>query len=226
MPVSLSKRLSVIAGMCRGADRVIDVGCDHGKLAARLLQDNPSLTAVATDISAESLEKARILISSLGFTDRCECVCCDGLEGVEIHSGDYIVMSGMGPEAIDDIIKASLSRFPENIRLVLSPASHHEKLRSLIAEKRFFPIEEYAVYEQGHLYAPGLYVRSGSALRLTPGESASGIIKPDYTDGIIYLKTVQARYEKISSTSTDPQKLFFAQEVCRYISDLIDEEQQ
>lgn len=226
MPVSLSKRLAVIADICRGAEHVIDVGCDHGKLAARLLQDNPSMTASATDISPDSLEKARVLIESLGFSDRCRCVCCDGLEGVEINSGDYIVLSGMGPEVIDAIIEKAADRLPDDIHLVLSPASHHEKLRSAMAKKGFFPAEEYAVFDQGHLYAPGLYLKTGKARSLSPGESAAGIITADYTDGIKYLTAVWDRYIRIFLSSKSPEKKYYAGEVCTYINKLLDAKQQ
>lgn len=221
MPVSLSKRLTVIAELCRGAKRVIDVGCDHGKLAARLLQDDSYITAVATDISPDSLEKARILITSLGLEDRCDCICCDGLEKVELIPGDLIVLSGMGPEVIDRIIETAEPRMPADIRLVLSPASHHERLRAAAARRGFVPVREYAVAEQGRFYTPGLYVRSESKRLLSPGESASGIITPDYTDGISYLRTVRERYRKISFSSNDPEKLDYSKKVCEHIDALL-----
>ena len=221
MPVSLSQRLAVIAGMCDGAKRVIDVGCDHGKLVAALLQRDPKLTAIAADISPLSLGKASALVASLGLDDRCRCVCCDGLQGIDLLPGDCVVISGIGPDIISDIIERSLDRFPGDIRLVLSPASHHEKLRIYLAGRGFRPEKEYAVYEDGHFYAPGSYVRSENPTVLFPGASAAGIISPDYTDGRNYLETVLERYTRIAAAASDTAKKQNAEEIKTYLNNLL-----
>ena len=65
--IALDPRLSMIAEMVGRCSSYADVGCDHGRLGAFLLQNGWVDRAVLTDISAPSLDKARALIRLLGL---------------------------------------------------------------------------------------------------------------------------------------------------------------
>ena len=105
----LDERLGAIAQMAleavseREAPCVVDVGCDHGQLTAHLLERHAALHAIASDVSAPSLEKAKRLFAQKGFGERVSTVVADGLLGVD-RPVDVIVMAGMGAQTILKII--------------------------------------------------------------------------------------------------------------------------
>ena len=107
--VQLDERLSAIAQLVleavskKEAPCVVDVGCDHGQLTAYLLERNEKLCAIASDVSAPSLEKAKKLFAQKGFGERVSTVVADGLGGVD-RPADVIVMAGMGAQTILKII--------------------------------------------------------------------------------------------------------------------------
>jgi len=77
--VRLGPRLQAAANMICRAGTVLDVGCDHGKLAAALLAQGRAARVIAMDISAPSLEKARLLAARHGLEGRMETRLSDGL---------------------------------------------------------------------------------------------------------------------------------------------------
>ena len=68
--VHITPRLHAALEMLTGSDTVADIGCDHGRLTAALLQKQICKMVIASDISEPSLEKARRLIEVIGFKDR------------------------------------------------------------------------------------------------------------------------------------------------------------
>lgn len=50
-------RLNAIIELTGRSDTVADIGCDHGRLGAALLQCEKARHVIATDISAMSLER-------------------------------------------------------------------------------------------------------------------------------------------------------------------------
>ena len=100
----LSKRLQIIASAVTGK-KIADVGCDHGKLVEYLLANNIVDSAIVSDISMPSLQKAIDLLSGKGYNFK--YICCDGLIGYSQENIDECVISGMGGEEIVKIIKNS-----------------------------------------------------------------------------------------------------------------------
>ena len=68
--VQITPRLHAALDMLRGYNTAADIGCDHGRLTAALLQKQICRFVIASDISAPSLEKTRQLISRIGLSDR------------------------------------------------------------------------------------------------------------------------------------------------------------
>ena len=74
---------------------LVDVGCDHGFLTAKLLEIVPGLTMLASDVSAPSLEKARRLLGARGLSERANITVADGLSAVD-RPVDAVMILGMG----------------------------------------------------------------------------------------------------------------------------------
>ena len=68
--VGITARLAAALELLNGSETVADVGCDHGKLAAALLQRGVCSRVVASDISEPSLQKGSELIRHIGLEEK------------------------------------------------------------------------------------------------------------------------------------------------------------
>ena len=117
--ISLDPRLSMIAEMVGTSVSCADIGSDHGRLGAFLLQNRQCERIVLTDISAPSLEKARKLIALLGLENRTEFCVGDGALALNAPV-QTAVIAGMGGETIAEIIEGAAGRL-DGARLILQP---------------------------------------------------------------------------------------------------------
>ena len=101
---NISKRLKTIANVVSG-ERIADVGCDHGKLACYLLENNIAKFAYVSDISQSSLDKAKKLLSTKKLPYK--AICTNGLIGYHGECVDECIISGMGGSEIIKIISNS-----------------------------------------------------------------------------------------------------------------------
>ena len=117
--ISLDPRLSMIADMLGACSCCADIGSDHGRLGAFLLQRGQCARMCLTDISDASLQKARKLIRLLGYEDKVDFCVGDGALALNRHV-DAAVIAGMGGETIAHIIENSSGKL-EGARLILQP---------------------------------------------------------------------------------------------------------
>ena len=133
MPIRLDERLTAVAALAAGAEALCDVGCDHGKLACYAVQTGRAERALATDISAPSLRKAAELAAETGVYDRVETRLGDGLDPVADGEADTVVIAGMGGDLIARILERAHAQDKKFRRLVLSPNTHPERVRTALA---------------------------------------------------------------------------------------------
>ena len=145
------KRLLTIAAMLpEKVDIAADIGTDHGKLGAYLLETGRCNTMWFSDISAPSLDKARQLSLEKGFGDRAACFTGDGakpLPGVP----DAAVIAGMGGNTISDIIDGGIQKLGSSC-LVLQPNTHIYETRLCLMNHGYVIADEKLCEEAGRLY--------------------------------------------------------------------------
>ena len=117
--ITLDPRLSVIAELVGECESYADIGCDHGRLGAFLLQTGRMERAQLTDVSAESLQKARRLIGLLGLSDRVDFRVGDGARALE-EPPEVAVIAGMGGALIARLVREGREYLGDS-RLVLQP---------------------------------------------------------------------------------------------------------
>ena len=130
--ISLDPRLSMIAGLVGKCERYADIGCDHGRLGAFMLQNGLCRKAVLTDISDASLNKARRLTAALGLSERADFRVGDGATALD-GPVDAAVIAGMGGSTIARIIREGRDRLA-GARLVLQPNVAAPELRGALSE--------------------------------------------------------------------------------------------
>ena len=117
--ITLDARLSLIAGMVGQCASYADIGCDHGRLGAYLLQTGRIERAQLTDISEDSLMKARRLVALLGLNDRVDFRVGDGAKALD-QEPEVTVIAGMGGALIAQIIEEGRDHLGAS-RLILQP---------------------------------------------------------------------------------------------------------
>ncbi len=152
--VKLSERLTVIAGMCGEKIRTLaDVGCDHGWLGISLLLEERVTHVIGMDLREGPLSRARENAAASGLsTERFETRLSDGLDALNPGEADVIVMAGIGGVLMCRLLTRGIEVAKKASRLVLSPQSHIESVRELLAAEGFSVTDENMCRESGKYY--------------------------------------------------------------------------
>ena len=148
--IALDPRLSMIARLVGRCECCADIGCDHGRLGAFLLQTDQCRRVQLTDLSEPSLKKARALIHGLNLLDRVRFSVGDGLLALE-EAADAIVIAGMGGATIAGILCAGRDRL-NGARLVLQPNVAAPQLRQALCRLHYAITDERVVQDGRRCY--------------------------------------------------------------------------
>lgn len=172
--LELGPRLRAIADLIPPCRLLADIGTDHGYIPAAVLLEGRAARAVAADIGAGPLDRARITAEKYGLTDRMELRLGDGLGVLKPGEADVIVIAGMGGDNISEILAAApWSR--EGPVLLLQPMSKAEVLRRWLPENGWRVEAERLAQERGVLY-PILTVRGGEMPRADEASAWAGFL--------------------------------------------------
>ena len=182
MSVSLSPRLNEVYRRLGGCGCLADVGCDHGKLSVKALQEGICDRAIATDISGASLTKAAYLADRCGV--ELDCRVGDGLKPLVPHEADVVVIAGMGGKEIVDILIEASWR-PKRVLLVphrdapwvrkyLSLAGYQTKFDTLVKDAgHYYWVIDAALGEEGREVIKEQLALSDAALNWYVGKDAA-----------------------------------------------------
>ncbi len=143
----ISKRLLAAADFARPSSFIADVGSDHAYLPIYLCALGKIRGAVASDINEGPVARAKINIASQHLQRKITALHTDGLSGIESYAPDDIFICGMGGELIASIIGAAPWTKNKNIRLILQPMTHAEKLRRFLNDEGYAIIGEKIIKE-------------------------------------------------------------------------------
>lgn len=160
-PIVLTPRLAIAASFVAQGAVVIDVGTDHAYLPVYLLQSGKCDRAVAADINAEPLERARQNVEKYGLSDHVSLILCDGLSKMDENMGDTVVIAGMGGETIAGILDAA--PWTRRKTLILQPMTNAARLRRFLRKSGYTILDEAVAAEEKHLY---------TVMKVTGGVSA------------------------------------------------------
>lgn len=167
----MSLRLNAIADITPKIKIAADIGCDHGKLAAELITRGKAEYVICTDISAKSLEKAKILAETSGISDRISCREGNGLSVLKENEADAAIIAGMGGELIANILDAHKEKAPDCLILSCNTMAH--VLRQWLCGNGYIIEDEELIYEGGRYY-PVILARKGEAFMLNDIEMEFG----------------------------------------------------
>lgn len=149
-PVVLDERLSAVAGLFPVCARGADIGADHGKLAARLLQEGKCGAMLLSDISGVSLSKARRLFDRLGLLDKAVFAVADGFDALTAPV-DCAAVCGMGSRTICGMIERR-PELPGHPVLLISAQTELPRLRQTLVTFGYDIELEHLVRSGGRYY--------------------------------------------------------------------------
>ena len=147
MRLRLGERLETVLSLLKEGETLCDVGTDHGKLPVAALLSGKAKSAIAIDISAQSLQKAKLLAEREDVPLR--CLVGDGLTPLRKGEADAIVIAGMGGMEIVRILENAPCVFP---RYVLVPHRDAPAVREYLKNKNARILRDIAVKEGDHFY--------------------------------------------------------------------------
>lgn len=185
----VDERQKALLAMVPQVDTVADIGTDHGKLPALLLQTGKCKNAILADISKPSLQKAKDLLASLGL--QASFIVSDGLQNIH-QTMDCIVIAGMGSSTMCDILQKGKSKL-KGAQLVLSPNLKHEETRAFLQTIGYAVVKESLVYTNHKMYTIML-AQEGAPL-LSEKEIYIGKISKNNTSQLVQLYLLKKQKE-------------------------------
>ena len=153
MQVHLRPRLAAAAAYLSGAGTVADIGCDHGRLAVALLQQGAVRHVIASDLSADSLQKARALAARCNVGENAlSFFVSDGLSHLAPGEADALVFTGMGGELIARLLQDGARIAAAAERIVMQPMGGTRELRSYLLQNDYAILDERFVLDAGRFY--------------------------------------------------------------------------
>ena len=128
----LSKRIYALADAINDGDSVADIGTDHGYVPMLLMRQGKSPRVIMSDISEDSLAKARETFAQCGLDSKVppeDFRVGDGLNTLKNGETDELIIAGLGGHTIKSILEEDEGKSKSFSRLVLQPRKHSGTLR-------------------------------------------------------------------------------------------------
>ena len=169
MKLPLSNRLLACASFVRPGDRVADIGCDHGYLGLRLLQNGTAESIIAADVNEGPLLSAIHNAEKFGLRGKMRFYLSDGFRNVP-RDFDCAVCAGMGADTMISILEAALWLRDSRYRLILQCQSKTPMLRQYLSEQGWRIRAESALRDGRFLYTVMEVLWQPEFSRLSLGE--------------------------------------------------------
>lgn len=170
---NLNPRLFKIASLLEPCKCLADIGTDHGYIPIFALENGICERAIASDINAGPLARAREHAQQSGFEGKIDLRLGGGLSTIEAGEADTIVIAGMGGILIAEILESSPQIVREAKTLILQPMTAQTELREYLAKGGYTLQKEYLVAEDEKIYNI-FVVKVGGETHYTPKELILG----------------------------------------------------
>jgi len=191
--MELSPRLQAIAQQVPQGARLVDVGTDHGYLPVWLLLNGQIESAIAADLRAGPLDRARNTARQFKQANRISFRLCDGLSDIRADEADTMVIAGMGGETIATILDAAPWTRQDKL-LLLQPMTGAPRLRKWLQTSGYVILNENIAREGKKLYSIWT-VTGGDMPPLAPAELWAGKNRPGPLRGI-FLDMIERKAER------------------------------
>ena len=150
--VKLSNRLLAVASFVTDGNILADVGTDHGYIPIYLMQEKRIRKAIAMDINAGPLQRAKEHIEIYGLKDYIETRLSDGVAALVPGEVDTVLIAGMGGGLVMHILEEGKEVCMQAKELVLQPQSELERVRAYLWSNGYVILEEDMILEDEKFY--------------------------------------------------------------------------
>lgn len=150
--MAISGRLKLIYDMIPQCSILSDIGTDHAYIPAYALLNNRCEKALACDVKPGPLERAKRTRKKYNLEDKMELRLGSGLEPIEEHEADVIIMAGMGSYLIIELIEDSFKKAQKANYIILQPMTGQEIIRPFLWRRGFEVVDEGLANEGKKLY--------------------------------------------------------------------------
>ena len=159
----LSKRLNTALLLLPKCEVIADIGCDHGQLSAALILSGKCKRVIAADISAGSLQKARVRAERLELSSQIDTRIGDGMAVLVPLEVQAALIAGMGGMVIAGILERGEEVARGLNAIVMQCMSDAVTLRKFLRENGYVIDDEVLIKERGRIY-PTIRARSGESV--------------------------------------------------------------
>ncbi len=183
--IELSNRLQALVDMVTPGNRVVDVGCDHGFVSIRLVQQQISPYVLAMDVREGPLSRAEEHIAEYGLGSYIETRLSDGLCAYKKGEADTCICAGMGGRLMMRILKGSEDKAKAFSELILQPQSELPAFRRFLRDEGYQILDENILCEEEKYYflfrvSPAIQTSSAVQVASADGEMPmSGMPLPE-----------------------------------------------
>ncbi len=149
--MEISQRLRMVADLVHYST-MADIGTDHGYVPIYLHKLGKIKKAIACDINAGPLEKAKEHIKAYGAEEIIETRRGNGLMPIAPGEVESVVIAGMGGMLTIEILQDSLETVQSVKELILAPQLDLRGVRKFLHSIGFFIMEEHMLKEEGKFY--------------------------------------------------------------------------
>lgn len=151
--MNISYRLKEIANSVSKCELLADIGTDHCYIPIYLFNKGIIKKAIASDISAGSVEKAKNNVKKYNLENFIDTRCGYGLSTIkENEIVNTIIISGMGGLLINEILNNSKNILKNLNQLILQPQKDIDKVRRNLHKLNFKIINEIMICENNKYY--------------------------------------------------------------------------
>lgn len=150
--MELKGRLKLIADKVPKCRLLCDVGTDHAYIPIYLVERGICEKAIASDVRKGPIDIADENIRKAGLENVVECRLGYGLDTLEEHESDVIVIAGMGGALIAEILNKGFIKAKKATCLVLQPMKAPEVLRQWLYLNGFDITDEELIGEENKIY--------------------------------------------------------------------------
>lgn len=158
--MQLSIRLSAVAALAKDAERLADIGTDHGYIPIYLAQQGTLISALAMDVNKGPLLRAQENIRKYHLEEVIQTRLSDGAEKLLPKEADTVVIAGMGGALTIKILEESRDVLADVENFVLQPQSEISLVRKYLHANGFCICREDMVKDEGKYY-PMMLARHG-----------------------------------------------------------------
>lgn len=150
--MDLSRRLQAVSSLVTAGSRVADIGTDHAYIPIYLIQKQLVPSAIAMDVNAGPLMRAKEHVRANGLEEKIELRLSDGFRELKPFEADTAVIAGMGGGLVVKILTDCRDVTCSLKECILQPQSEIAKVRTFLLEEGFLFIEEDMVLDDEKYY--------------------------------------------------------------------------